>query len=185
MLTLFYFPDGHPLQVKHIMDVTFSPLPQRLYCTSAHQFFSLCTYTAEQRGSGIKWKQWGFDCHWLGIILFGLPSEAGPSTNKQRGSVESLTFPFSLSHPALGCLFISIDSCSFRCLWSGVDLLGIQLVWGGTCRARLSRNRESRGAEVHRACRKKKSPSFPFFFLEEKKNKCFQLRRDSNNLLDR
>lgn len=30
-----------------------------------------------------------------------------------------MTFPFSLSHPALGCLFISIDSCSFRRLWSG------------------------------------------------------------------
>lgn len=37
----------------------------------------------------------------------------GLSTDKQKGSVASLTFPFSSSQPALGCPFITIDSCSF------------------------------------------------------------------------
>lgn len=64
----------------------------------------------------MKWKQWGVDCHWLGIILFVLPGETGPSTDRQKGSVASLTFPFSSSQLALGCPFISIDSCSLRCL---------------------------------------------------------------------
>lgn len=64
----------------------------------------------------MRWKQQIVDCHWLGIILFGLPGETRPSTDRQKGSVASLTFPFSLSQLAMGCPFISIDSCSLRCL---------------------------------------------------------------------
>lgn len=72
----------------------------------------------------MKWKQSGVDCHRLGIILFGLPSETGPSTDKQKASVASLTFPFSSSQRALGSPFISIDSCSLRCLGGGVGVGG-------------------------------------------------------------
>lgn len=64
----------------------------------------------------MKWKERIVDCHWLGIILFGLPGETRPSTDRQKGSVASLTFPFSSSQLAMGCPFISIDSCSLRCL---------------------------------------------------------------------
>lgn len=77
-------------------------------------------------------------CHCLGIILFGLPSETRPSTDKQKGSVASLTFPFSSSRLTLGHPFISTDCCSLHCLWSWMDLLYILRVWGGTRKAHLS-----------------------------------------------
>lgn len=80
----------------------------------------------------MKWKQWGVDCCSLGIILFWLPSEMRPSTVKQKGSTASLTFPFSPSQLALGCPFISIDSCSLCCLWSRGEL-GAGWIWSAFC----------------------------------------------------
>lgn len=53
-------------------------------------------------------------CQWLRIILFGLPREIGSARDKQKGSMASLTFPFSRSQLAMGFPFVSVDSCSFR-----------------------------------------------------------------------
>lgn len=139
----------------------------------------------------MKWKQWGVDYHWLGIILFGLPCETGPSTDRQKGSMASLTFPFSSSQLALGCPFISIDSCSFRCLRgrgrgvAGVGWLcsafcgyevahaGLRSQWGGGMRTHTEQRQW--GKHIRRsihACAQRHvhewwtDAKFSFFFLQ-------------------
>lgn len=86
-------------------------------------FFSRASLplSAKQRGVTQNGSRGGVDRHWLGIILFVLSSETGPATRRQRGSVASLTFPFSSSQLALAHPFISIDSCFLRCVWASRD----------------------------------------------------------------
>lgn len=46
---------------------------------------SLSLHIKLKRGSNRRWKHRGVDCHWLGIILFVLPSEKGLlQTNKRH-----------------------------------------------------------------------------------------------------
>ena len=153
----------------------------------------------------MKWKQRGVYCHWLGIILFGLPSEKGPSTDRQKGSVASLTFPFSSSQLALGRPFISTDFCSFRCLWgsgwirsafSGYDLAHTGLVGDRQAGDMHAQKRDMRRTHMqrqpftrterpasHAIIRHSGADTFPnlSLFLFSWKTNCLQLTCRTNN----
>lgn len=153
----------------------------------------------------------GVDRHWLGIILFVLSGETGPATCRQRGSVASLTFPFSPSQLALAHPFISIDSCSLRCVWAGGDgELGIfagagwigwacsgyedahaglrSLLGTGTdelqgCTPKTGKNHTHRGIHGGPPCRQRSIQKFTFFpFSLFAEKKRVQLRGHWKNL---